>query len=417
MTPAPRIGTEFAGYRIDGLLGRGGMGVVYRAEHPRLGASIALKVMAPDLAMDEGFRERFVREARIVAEIKHPNIVPIYDAGEWQGDLYIAMRYIEGDDLRALLRARGVIQPEEACAIGVQIASALDAAHRSNVVHRDVKPGNILLDAGAEPDSPPIAFLSDLGLGKRMGAQNSVTSSGELIGTIDYMAPEQISGSPIDGRADVYSLACVLFECLAGSAPYVRENKAAVLWAHLNDEVPRASESNPSLPKTIDEVLARGMAKQPEDRFGTARDLVTALLGSLASAPPRRGMKRARFAPLSGARAVALGVAVAVFLGGAAASRRWFSTRAASLALPVPQSEASRPRRAPTRPGLWRSRRSTRHSCAMSPPGYGRVATTTSRLTTSMRVSRADRGDPSTRRPIATLAAGNTSTHSWPPVG
>jgi serine/threonine-protein kinase len=317
MTPAPRIGTEFAGYRIDGLLGRGGMGVVYRAEHPRLGASIALKVMAPDLAMDEGFRERFVREARLVARIRHPNIVPIYDAGEWQGDLYIAMRYIEGDDLRALVRARGVLPLEEVCAIGVQVASALDAAHRSGVVHRDVKPGNILLDPGAEPDSPPIAYLADLGLTKRMSAENSVTSSGELVGTIDYMAPEQISGSPVDGRADVYSLACVLFECLTGSAPYVRETKAAVLWAHLNDEIPPASESHPSLPTAVDEVLARGMAKQPEDRFGTAKDLVTALSVSLAR--PRGRTKRARLAPGIGKRAVVLAAAVGAVLGGGVA--------------------------------------------------------------------------------------------------
>jgi Protein kinase domain len=284
MTPAPRTGTEFAGYRIDGLLGRGGMGVVYRAVHPRLGVKIALKLMAPEYVTDESFRERFVREARVAAGIGHPNIVPVYDAGEWQGDLYIAMRYIKGQDLGALVRARGVLTIPETYAIALQIASALDAAHRSGLVHRDVKPANILLEAGPDPDSPPFAYLADLGLSKEVSVDRSATASGELLGTIDYMAPEQISGSPVDGRTDVYSLACVLFECLTGSVPFSRENKAAILWAHLNDEVPRASAENPGLPSTVDAALARGMSKQPEDRFATARALVTAL-GAPLDAP------------------------------------------------------------------------------------------------------------------------------------
>ena len=236
MTPVPRIGTEFAGYRIEGLLGRGGMGVVYRAEHPRLGATIALKVMNPELATNELFRERFVREARAAAAIKHPNIIPIYDAGEWKGDLYIALRYIEGDDLRTLIRKNGALTQHQAYVIGQQIAGALDAAHRSGLIHRDVKPGNILVEPGPDPDSAPIAYLSDLGLTKHVDSHSGVTGSGELLGTIDYIAPEQISGLRVDGRADVYSLACVLFECLTGTVPYVRENQAAVLWAHLHDE-------------------------------------------------------------------------------------------------------------------------------------------------------------------------------------
>ena len=277
MAPAPRIGTEFAGYRIEGLLGRGGMGVVYRAEHPRLGASIALKVMAPELSTDEAFRERFVREARMAAQIRHPNIVPIYDAGEWGGDLYMAMRYVEGDDLRALLRKRKALPVPETVQIGLQIAGALDAAHRKGLVHRDIKPGNILLEPGPDPDSPPTAYLADLGLTKQIDSPQAVTGSGELLGTIDYMAPEQINGLPVDGRADVYSLACVLFECLTGAAPYARENKAAVLWAHLKDGVPQATSVNPTLPKEIDPVFARGMAKEPSDRFQTARDLVVSL--------------------------------------------------------------------------------------------------------------------------------------------
>jgi serine/threonine protein kinase len=281
MTPAPRIGTAFAGYRIEGLLGRGGMGVVYRAEHPRLGATIALKVMEPELATNEVFRERFVREARAAARLRHPNIIPIYDAGEWHGDLYIAMRYIEGDDLKSVLRKDGSLPTQQTCVIGLQIASALDAAHRSGLMHRDVKPGNILVEPGPDPDSAPIAYLADLGLTKHVDSHTGVTGSGELLGTIDYIAPEQISGSRVDGRADLYSFACVLFECLTGTVPYVRENQAAVLWAHLHDEVPRATTVNPSLAREVDAALARGMAKSPDDRFSTGRELVTALLEPL----------------------------------------------------------------------------------------------------------------------------------------
>ncbi|HSE81709.1 MAG TPA: serine/threonine-protein kinase [Gaiellaceae bacterium] len=283
MTPAPRIGTEFAGYRIEGLLGQGGMGVVYRAEHPRLGATIALKVMDPELATNELFRERFVREARAAAGIKHPNIIPIYDAGEWHGDLYIAMRYIEGEELRSLIRRNGALTAQQTYVIGMQIASALDAAHRNGLIHRDVKPGNILIEPGPDPDSPPIAYLCDLGLTKHVDSHSGVTGSGELLGTIDYIAPEQISDSRVDGRADVYSLACVLFECLTGTVPYVRENQAAVLWAHLHDEIPRATSVSPSLSPAIDAALARGMAKLPENRFATARTLVEALQAPLAA--------------------------------------------------------------------------------------------------------------------------------------
>jgi serine/threonine-protein kinase len=336
MAPVPRIGTEFAGFRIEGLLGRGGMGVVYRAEHPRLGVPIALKVMDPDIAMDEGFRERFVREARAAARLRHPNIIPVYDAGEWHGDLYIAMRHIDGEDLGALL-GQGPLPVDETCAIGQQVASALDAAHRSGVVHRDVKPGNILLEPGPEPDSGPTAFLADLGLTKQVGSAGGVTGSGDLVGTIDYIAPEQISGSRIDGRADVYSLACVLFECLTGSRPYPREERAAVLWAHMHDEVPHASSVSPALPPAVDAALARGMAKSPDDRFTTARELVQALRApaedptlvrrSDTKIQPAPGAEPAPSEPPGpappagrhGARAVALGAAVGLLLGGIAA--------------------------------------------------------------------------------------------------
>jgi serine/threonine protein kinase len=328
MTPAPRIGTEFAGYRIEGLIARGGMGVVYRAEHPRLGATVALKVMDPELGADEAFRERFVREARAAARVRHPNIVPIYDAGEWQGDLYIAMGYIEGDDLRTMLRKRGPVPPEHATWIGAQIASALDAAHRRGLVHRDVKPGNILIEPGPEPDAPPVAYLADLGLTKQVDSRTGVTESGALVGTIDYMAPEQIKGSRVDSKVDIYALACVLFECLTGSVPYPRENQAAVIWGHLNDEVPRASTANPALPPGVDAALARGMAKAPENRFATARELVEAVGGPLdaptafaPSTPQVRASPTAVSESTSGGeprrswRNLALAIAVGALLG------------------------------------------------------------------------------------------------------
>jgi Protein kinase domain len=338
VTPAPRIGTAFAGYHIEGLLGHGGMGVVYRAEHPRLGATIALKVMEPELAMDESFRERFVREARAAARIRHPNIIPIYDAGEWNGELYIAMRYIEGEDLKSTLQKDGPLPTRRASVVGLQIASALDAAHRSGLVHRDVKPGNILVEPGPDPDSEPIAYLADLGLTKHVDSHSGGTKSGELLGTIDYIAPEQISGLQVDGRADLYSLACVLFECLTGTVPYVRENQAAVLWAHLHDEVPRATSVNPSLPSAVDAALARGMAKSPEDRFSTGRELVAALDAPENSAIPvvaRNGTQTRTVeslrpaapplvAPAAGrrrrGRALFLAGAVGVLLGGAGAT-------------------------------------------------------------------------------------------------
>jgi serine/threonine protein kinase len=280
MSPGPRIGTTFAGYRVEGLLGHGGMGVVYRAEHPRLGASVALKVMDPELATDEVFRERFLREARAAARIGHPNIIPIYDAGEWDGDLYMAMRLIEGEDLKSVLRKEGPLSVEQTHEIGIQVASALDAAHRSGLIHRDVKPGNILIETGGDPGSGFTAYVADLGLTKHLESRVGLTQSGQMVGTIYYAAPEQITNGVVDGRADIYSLACVLFECLTGSPPYVRDNQAAVIWAHLHDEVPRATSTKPSLPRCVDHALAKGMAKSPDERFTTARELVDALRSS-----------------------------------------------------------------------------------------------------------------------------------------
>src|SRR5262245_61397991 len=208
----PRVGTELAGYRIESLLGWGGMSVVYVAEDLRLKRKVALKLLAAELAEDDSFRDRFLQESELAASIDHPNIVPIYEAGATDGALFIAMRYVEGRDLKKRL-GHGRLQPGDAIGIVAQVASALDAAHARGLVHRDVKPSNVLLDRGARPDGSDHVYLADFGITKRVSEEGE---DGHLLGTIDYVAPEQIAGDAVDGRADIYSLGCVLYECLAG---------------------------------------------------------------------------------------------------------------------------------------------------------------------------------------------------------
>ncbi len=297
MPSEPRIGTVFAGYRIEGILGRGGMSVVYRAENLRLGNTVALKLLALELAHDEGFRERFVRESRTAASLQHPHIIPIYDAGDAEGLLYIAMRYVDGPDLKTLAREGGELNPARVLRIGAQVASALDAAHERGLIHRDVKPANILLEAG--PEGEDHAYLADFGLTKNVDSHSGITGTGQFIGTIDYMAPEQIEGREVDARVDVYALGCVLFECLAGVPPYTRETEVAVLWAHMRDDPPALSDVRPGLPAAADEVFAWALAKDPEDRPGTCGELVEALRGAIGelgeTAPPSAAtIRRAR---------------------------------------------------------------------------------------------------------------------------
>ena len=236
----PRVGTELAGYRIESLLGLGGMSVVYLAEDLRLKRRVALKLLAASLAEDESFRDRFLRESELAASIDHPNIVPIYEAGTTEDLLFIAMRYVEGRDLKERLQ-RGRLDPADAIGILAQVASALDAAHARGLVHRDVKPSNVLLDTGARPDGSDHVYLADFGLTKRVSEETGVGDDGHLLGTIDYVAPEQIAGEEIDGRADVYSLGCVLYECLVGQPPFRRDSDLAVVFAHLEAEPPAPS--------------------------------------------------------------------------------------------------------------------------------------------------------------------------------
>ena len=281
-----QVGSEVAGYRIESLIGRGGMAVVYRAEHLRLGRKVALKFIAPELAENEKFRQRFIRESRLAAALDHPNIIPVYEAGEVEDVLYIAMRYVDGTDLKALLTDQGRLDTTQTLSILPQIARALDVAHANGLIHRDVKPGNILLTQGPDADEPYHVYLSDFGLTKRSSSQSGLTTAGQFVGTIDYIAPEQITGEPVGPHTDIYAVGCVLFECLTGTPPFERDDDAAVLWAHLNASPPLVTSSNPVLPIAVDEVVATAMAKSPQDRFKTCRQLVVALRGALASGAP-----------------------------------------------------------------------------------------------------------------------------------
>ncbi len=264
-------GAHIAGCRIETVAGRGGMGIVYRATQLSLGRPVALKLIAPEHAADANFRERFQRESRMAAAIDHPNVIPVYEAGEEDGRLYLVMRWVAGTDLHRLLRAEGRIEPERAAAIVNQVAGALDAAHAAGLVHRDVKPANVLL-------SGDHAYLADFGLTRFAGA-DTLTTAGHFLGTVDYMAPEQFHPGPNDARADVYALACVLYAALTGTPPFVRETVPATMLAHLHDAPPKASLT-PGVPADFDRVLARALAKAPEDRYPSAGDFGRAVMAA-----------------------------------------------------------------------------------------------------------------------------------------
>src|SRR4051795_24112 len=285
----PRLGTEIAGYRIEERIGRGGMGVVYRAQHLNLQRRAAIKIIAPELAESGGFHERFSREARIAAALQHPNIVTIYDAGEVDGLLYLAMQYIEGSDLAAVLRTQGRLRPYRAIDVCRQVAAALDAAHAMGLIHRDVKPANVLIEGRT-------AFLTDFGLTKRLESEHpQLTRAGDVVGTIHYVAPEQIEGAAVSARTDVYSLGCLLFHCLTGQVPFSRDTDVAVIYAHLSEDPPRITKARPELPEGLDGVVAKAMDKSADRRFPSCGDLISAAravvdaAGPLAdTSPPRR---------------------------------------------------------------------------------------------------------------------------------
>lgn len=275
--PAGLSGRQIAGFRLEHEIGHGGMAVVYRAQDLALGRIVAVKLLAPELARNESFRMRFASESRAAAAIDHPHIIPVFAAGESQGILYIAMRYVEGRDLRALLDRHGTLPVPQVLRITAQIASALDAAHAHGLVHRDVKPGNVLVAEGTDGEHPEHVYLTDFGLTKKSSSLTGFTTVGQFVGTVDYVAPEQISGKPVDGRGDLYSLACLVFELLTGSSPYQRENDLALLWAHLHDVPPAVSRARPGLPSALDAVLAKALAKDPGDRYDTCGEFAGAL--------------------------------------------------------------------------------------------------------------------------------------------
>jgi len=267
------IGSQIAGHRLDGVAGRGGMGVVYKATQLRLNRLVALKLIAADLAADPSFRERFEHESEIAAQIEHPHVIPLYEAGEEDGQLYITMRYVEGTDLRAMIERQGALRPEIAANILAQVCGALDAAHARGLVHRDIKPANVLI-AGTQDE--PYAYLTDFGLTKQAASTGGMTKTGMFVGTLDYIAPEQLTGGPVDARADVYALGCMLYQMLTGRVPYVRDTEPAKMYAHMSEPPPSLREGAPHVPVAFDEVIARAMAKDPEERYPSAGDLARA---------------------------------------------------------------------------------------------------------------------------------------------
>ena len=272
------VGSMFAGHRVDGIAGRGGMGIVYRATDLVLGRRVALKVMAPALASDPTFRARFESECRLAASIDHPHAVEVFHAGEEDGVLYVTMRYIDGTDLRAILRSTGRLETERALGLVENVAGALDDAHRRGLVHRDVKPGNVLV---AQRDEEEHGYLTDFGLTKEHSAPRELTGTGLAIGTADYIAPEQAQGRELDGRADTYALACVLYQCLSGSVPYDRDSDLDKVWAHVHQAPPSLEDVRPDLPVELGRVLARAMAKDPGERPATTGLFVRAALAAV----------------------------------------------------------------------------------------------------------------------------------------
>jgi hypothetical protein len=280
-TPELSTGQVFAGWRVERELARGGMGVIYLAHHPRLPRTDVVKVLSPSLTADPRFRERFLREADRMSTLSHPHVMPIHDSGESEdGTLYLVMPFIAGGDLRELLRQHGRLEPARAVRLVAQLGAALDAAHRIGVVHRDVKPENVMLSS-VEPDESDHALLTDFGISREQLTANSLTATGELLLTPAYAAPEQVLGRPTDARADQYALACILYELLTGKPPYADDVPVVMLMAHIQEPVPRIG-GRFGIPAAMDDVLAKALAKQPEQRYASCREFAKAAADALA---------------------------------------------------------------------------------------------------------------------------------------
>ncbi len=284
----PQVGTEFAGYRLEELVGTGGMSMVYRAQHLRLERTVALKVLMPELSQDDSFKERFTRESRLAASLDHPNVIPIYEAGDEGGVFYIAMRFVGGSTLKHVLETDGPLPAARAASVMSQVASALNAAHEEKgLVHRDVKPANILVVSGHGAEGGDHVYLSDFGIAKQRAA-GALTKTGMFVGTADYAAPEQIEGRELDRRADVYALGCVLYETLTGAPTYEKDSEVALMYAHLLEPPPQVTHKRPDLSPEIDAVVAKAMAKSPDDRYATTPEFATAMRKALIGTETRR---------------------------------------------------------------------------------------------------------------------------------
>src|ERR1700754_2037632 len=283
------IGATFAEHVIRGVAGRGGMGIVYRAMHVPLKREVALKVIAPPVSSDEEFRARFRNEFEAAASIVHPNVIPIYHAGEEDGLLFVTMRYVEGVDLARLVAMETELDPVRASILIGHVAAALDAAHAHGLVHRDVKPANVLIEGAGEVEH---ALLTDFGLTKRLQSDQKVTRTGTVIGTFDYTAPEQLDERPVTARTDVYALGCVLFQSLTGRVPYPRDSVAATMFAHFDAPPPKVTTFVPEAPEALDEVIAKALAKNPDDRYQSAGDVARAALAAVDRPSLARGMTR-----------------------------------------------------------------------------------------------------------------------------
>ncbi len=303
-----RPGSHIASYQLEERLGQGGMAVVFRAYDSRLDRRVALKLMAPGLSDDDAFRQRFIRESRAAAAVDDPHIIPVFEAGEADGVLFLAMRLVRGGDVRSLIDRNGPLPPARAAEILAQVASALDAAHARGLVHRDVKPANMLLEAAPGADRPDHVYLSDFGLTKTSLAASGLTATGQFMGTVEYVAPEQIESRPLDGRCDQYALACSAFEMLCGEPPFRREQSISVLYAHMSEAPPQIRLRRPELPDDIEAVLAKALSKAPADRYATCGEFASAVraaLGSAGSGPagPPAGRQATEIAmPGAGAR-------------------------------------------------------------------------------------------------------------------
>ena len=335
-------GDQFAGYRIERSLGRGGMGVLYLALEPGLERRVALKLIAPEAAADEVFARRFAEESKIAASIEHPNVVPIYAAGEEGGIPYIAMRYVSGSDFGRRLARAGRLQPAVAAALITQVGNGLDAIHAAGLVHRDVKPANVLLGGTGGEDH---AYITDFGVARNVATESGLTQTGRFVGTLDYVAPEQISGGEVDARADVYALGCLLFKLLTGDVPYPRDTEAARLYAHLNDPPPAPSLHATEVPMALDDVVIRALSKAPEDRYLSAGDL-----GRAAVAAPSGSR------PDLSERTVATGAAATRAAETVAAD----TAETATAGRPAAVTRKLDPERAPGHGGIWGALRRNR---------------------------------------------------------